>query len=90
MGPAARTRYASTHHSGLMSLAGVRLFPCLTRAQSVCDSRVVFVGRAEPPVTFHVSGEAEIEKARKQAVLAEEEFERLQTSRGGWMRATHG
>ena len=61
-------------------------FPPAVRAQSVCnDAELVFVGRAEAPVTFHVSGEAEIEKARKQAVLAEEEFERLKTS-ADWMR----
>jgi hypothetical protein len=68
----------------VMSLA-VGFSPAL-RAQSVCDSRVVFVGRAEPPITFHVSGEAEIEKARKQAVLAQEEFEQLVTSSADWMR----
>lgn len=67
----------------VMSLA-VAFSPAL-RAQSVCDSRVVFVGRAEPPVTFHVSGESEIEKARKQAVLATEEFEHLVTSSADWM-----
>ena len=69
----------------VMSLAVA--FPPACRAQSVCnDSELVFVGRAEAPVTFHVSGEAEIEKARKQAVLAEEEFERLKTSSADWMR----
>ncbi len=68
----------------VLSLAVV--FSSALRAQSDCDSRVVFVGRAEPPVTFHVSGESEIEKARKQAVLAEEEFERLRTSSADWMR----
>jgi len=69
----------------VMSLAAA--FPPAVRAQSVCnDSWLVFVGRAEAPVTFHVSGEAEIEKARKQAVLAEEEFERLKTSSADWMR----
>jgi len=63
------------------------VFPPTVRAQSACnDNQVVFVGRAEAPVTFHVSGEAEIEKARKQAVLAEEEFERLKTSSDEWMR----
>lgn len=62
-------------------------FPHVLRAQSVCsDSEVVFVGRAEAPVTFHVSGEAEIEKARKLSVLADEEFERLKTSSADWMR----
>ena len=37
-------------------------FPIAAHAQSVCnDSGVVFVGRAEAPVTFRVSGEAELD-----------------------------
>jgi hypothetical protein len=68
-----------------MSLAVA--LPPTVHAQSACDdSRLIFVGRAEAPVTFHVSGEAEIEKARKLAVLAEEEFEQLKTSNPDWMR----
>jgi hypothetical protein len=57
------------------------------QAQSVCnDSELVFLGRAEAPVTFRVSGEAEIEKARRDAIRAEEEFERLKASGPDWSR----
>ena len=40
-------------------------------------SQVVFVGRAEPPVTFHLSGEAEIEKARQNLIRTEAEVAHL-------------
>jgi hypothetical protein len=47
-------------------------------AQSICnDSEIVFVGRAEAAVTYHISGEAEIEKARQNVVQIEEELARL-------------
>lgn len=63
------------------------VLPIAVHAQSVCsDSELVFVGRAEAPITFHVSGEAEIEKARRNAILAEEEFERLKQSGPEWYR----
>lgn len=41
---------------------------------SACnDAEVVFVGRAETPVTFHVSGEESIEHARQNLIRVEEE-----------------
>jgi hypothetical protein len=50
----------------------------------VCDAygepQVVFVGRAEPPVTFHISGEPEIEKARQNVIRTEAEVARLRDS----------
>ena len=50
-------------------------------AQSVCsNSELAFVGRAEPPVTFRVSGEAEIEKARQNLIRTEEDVARLKAS----------
>ena len=50
-------------------------------AQSICnDAEVVFVGRAEAPVTDHVSGEREIEAARQNFLRTEEEISRLQAS----------
>jgi hypothetical protein len=53
----------------------------LAHGQSICDdSDLVFVGRAEAPVTFLVSGEAEIEKARRNLVRTEEEIAQLQAS----------
>lgn len=49
--------------------------------QSICeDSDLVFVGRAQAPVTFLVSGEAEIERARQNLIHTEEEIARLQAS----------
>jgi hypothetical protein len=47
-------------------------------AQSICnDSELVFVARADAPVTYHVSGEAEIEKARQNFVRIEDELGRM-------------
>lgn len=50
----------------------------------VCDkhgrSELVFVGRAETPVTFRISGEAEIEKARQHLTRTEAEVARLSAS----------
>jgi hypothetical protein len=51
---------------------------------AVCDaygeSGLVFVGRAEAPVTFRISGEAEIEKARQNLIRTEAEVARLRAS----------
>jgi hypothetical protein len=44
------------------------------------ESQVVFVGRVEPPVTFHISGEPEIEKARQNVIRTEAEVARLRAS----------
>ena len=56
------------------------LFPAFVLAQShypVCnDAKVVFVGRAKPAVTFHVSGEPAIERARQHLKRVEEEVAR--------------
>jgi len=60
--------------------------PSLTDSDfaSVCDAYgeayVVVVGRAEPPVTFHVSGEAAIEAARQHLIATEAEVARLRES----------
>lgn len=43
-------------------------------------SELVFVGRAEAPVTFRVSGEAEIEKARQNLIHTEADVARLRAS----------
>jgi hypothetical protein len=43
-------------------------------------SELVFVGRAEAPVTFRISGEAEIEKARQNLIRTEAEVARLRAS----------
>jgi len=49
-----------------------------------CDAsgefEVVFVGRLEEPVTFRISGEEEIEKARQDVIRAEAEMARLNAS----------
>ena len=49
-----------------------------------CDAsgefEVVFVGRLEEPVTFRISGEEEIEKARQDWIRAEAEMARLNAS----------
>ena len=49
-----------------------------------CDASgeldVVFVGRLEEPVTFRISGEEEIEKARQDVIRAEAEMARLKAS----------
>jgi hypothetical protein len=49
-----------------------------------CDASgeldVVFVGRLEDPVTFRISGEEEIEKARQDWIRAEAEMARLNAS----------
>ena len=59
----------------------------LAHGQSICDdSDLVFLGRADAPVTFRVSGEVEIEKARQNAVRAEKDFELLKASSADWMR----
>ena len=41
---------------------------------------VTFVGRTEPPVTYHVSGETEIEKARQNLLRVEKDVARLRSS----------
>lgn len=50
----------------------------------VCDTlseaELIFIGRAQPPVTFRISGEAEIEKARQNLVRTEAEVARLRAS----------
>jgi hypothetical protein len=52
---------------------------------SVCsDSELVFVGRAEAPVTFRVSGEAEIERARQNLVRVEEQIKKERESLDFW------
>ena len=59
-------------------------------AQSVCnDSEVVFVGRAEAPVTFRVSGEGAIEKARRDLIRTEQEIARLQATMDERSRLEH-
>ena len=64
---------------GLIAVAAI-LFPVFVLAQShypVCnDAKVVFVGRARPAVTFHVSGEPAIERARQHLKRVEEEVAR--------------
>jgi hypothetical protein len=44
------------------------------------EAELVFVGRAEAPVTFRISGEAEIEKARQNLARIEAEVARLKAS----------
>ncbi|HUP39568.1 MAG TPA: carboxypeptidase-like regulatory domain-containing protein [Vicinamibacterales bacterium] len=64
------------------------LAPGVASAQprtSVCnDAELVFVGRAEAPVTFRVSGEAEIERARQNLVRAEEQLKKERESLDFW------
>ena len=63
------------------------LFPALAHGQSaVChDADVVFVGRAEQAITFHISGEAVIEQARQNVQRAEEELSRERAAFGSRM-----
>jgi hypothetical protein len=58
--------------------ASLTLFPIAAHAQSsACNNaEIVFVGRAEQPVTYHVSGEAAIERARQNLKRVEEEVAR--------------
>lgn len=55
-------------------------------ADAVCqtygDSELLFVGRGEEPITFHISGEAEIEKARQNLISTEAEIARLSIQSG--------
>jgi len=51
-----------------------------TVCQSYGGAEVVVVGRAEQPVTFHISGEAAIETARQNLVATETEVARLRAS----------
>ena len=49
--------------------------------QSICNQQdVVFVGRAEGPITFRISGEAEIERARQNLIRVEDEVAKLRAS----------
>jgi hypothetical protein len=63
-------------------VASVVVCPAFAHAQSsACsDAAVVFLGRTEAPVTFHVSGEAAIELARQNLVRAAEEVARERAS----------
>lgn len=62
-------------------VCAITLAGTFTYAQSICqDSDLVFLGRAEAPVTFLVSGEAEIERARQNFVRTEKEIAQLQAS----------
>jgi hypothetical protein len=65
-----------------VTIGGAAGFPGTSaRAQSICDdSDLVFVGRAEAPVTFLVSGEAEIEKARQNLIRTEKEIAQFKAS----------
>src|SRR6476619_2498618 len=59
-------------------ITAILLFPTFTNAQSssAChEAPVVFVGRAEPAVTFHISGEPAIERARRDLIRIEKEVE---------------
>jgi hypothetical protein len=48
---------------------------------SICtDADLVFIGRAEAPVTFRVSGEAAIETARQNLIRTEADIARIQAS----------
>jgi len=50
------------------------------------NSETVFVGRAEAPLTFHMSGEREIERARQTLMDTEAEVARLKSSLDFWTR----
>jgi hypothetical protein len=65
-------------------LAAALLFPAVAYGQSsVChDAGVVFVGRADRTVTFHISGEAAIERALQNVKRAEEAISRERAELG--------
>jgi hypothetical protein len=65
----------------ILFIAAGLTFHAPAHAQSICnDSDLVFVGRAEAPVTYRVSGEAAIEKARQHLIRTEEEIAQLEAS----------
>jgi Carboxypeptidase regulatory-like domain len=83
------TAIASAHRPVMRTLLIVALlFPALAHAQpSAChDAEVVFVGRAEQSVTYHISGEAFIEQARQNVTRVEEEVSRERAASGPQMR----
>ena len=60
----------------ILVIAAGLTFHAPARAQPpICnDYDLVFVGRAEAPVTYRVCGEAEIEKARQNLIRTEKEI----------------
>ena len=61
-----------------IAVTSLIVFPVVAHAQpSACnDAQIVFVGRAERSVTYHISGEPAIERARQNLKRVEEEVAR--------------
>ena len=53
---------------------------CEALDRAVDGAKLVFTGRAQPPMTVQISGEAEIEQARENLVRIEAEVKRLRAS----------